>query len=239
MLFWHHSGKYAVKVAGASHYRDALKDVAQNPKGVPSLLFCDARLELDNANPYDTNAISVWIQDRKAGHIPRDLAPELRAAIASIGASSTTSYAAASVSGGLETADRHYEYVVELDIALPCSLDTASPRSPSEVKRINSYPTLELQPDGSYTATVWLPVASHDKLHRKRKVMTWTTDDWPVVCIYAVNSQQLGLGYKLTEIDKATFARIFGDKDVEGALIELNGRFARLSIKTLPQSSDA
>jgi hypothetical protein len=237
VLIWRHNGMYAVKVAGASHYRSELKVVAANSKGVPALCFCDATLQLDNANPYDANAISVWIQDHKVGHIPKDLAPAMRKALAVAGVAGPESHAAAAVSGGLETDDRQYEYIVELDITLPCSIDPEPPRVASRPRTIDPYPVPELQPDGSYAATVWLPVSSHDELHKSRTVMTWTTDDWPVVGFYALNRKQLGLGYKLTEVDKAKFKRMFGEQDVECALTDLQGRFARLTVrKHLPPS---
>jgi hypothetical protein len=76
-----------VKIAGTSHYQDAISAVVgrrrpggHNPRMVASLV-CDAAV-----NPYDVNAVKVLLEARHVGHPPKDDARSLAPAVKSIGA---------------------------------------------------------------------------------------------------------------------------------------------------------
>ena len=63
-------------VAGTSHRRDALQDLAFEP-GRPVTLVPEPK------NPHDRNAVGVWDWNRRAqaGYVPRELAPGISRAL--------------------------------------------------------------------------------------------------------------------------------------------------------------
>ena len=67
------------EVVGESFYRDHLATIrrlidgdAKRMDGLPAIL------RLDDDNPHDANAVSVWIADGKVGHLSREDAVEFR-----------------------------------------------------------------------------------------------------------------------------------------------------------------
>jgi hypothetical protein len=69
------TGQYDFDIVGESHYQPALRKIA-GPGDVRHK--CEATLVLDDANPYDRNAVRVEIQDMIVGHFARARAVEYR-----------------------------------------------------------------------------------------------------------------------------------------------------------------
>ena len=69
-------GDFETEIVGESYYQDALAEIAgpKTPAGVD--LDVRARLVPEPDNPHDSNAVAVYIQGRKVGHLPRDMAAE-------------------------------------------------------------------------------------------------------------------------------------------------------------------
>lgn len=78
---------------------------------------------------------------------------------------------------------------------------------------------------------MWLPVSSHDWLHKRRSVTRWTTEHWGTVNFYADSHKAIGLGHKVLEIPKLQYQATFGDADVEAILEDLDGRWATLRLR--------
>lgn len=69
-------GDFETDVVGESYYQDALAEIA-GPKTKAGVdLDVKARLVPEPDNPHDANAVAVYIQGRKVGHLPRDMAAE-------------------------------------------------------------------------------------------------------------------------------------------------------------------
>lgn len=71
------AGPDDLEVVGESHYQDALRALFKPPEG-RSRMEVNAILLAEAHNPYDPNAVSVWIEGRKVGHLSRDDAAAMR-----------------------------------------------------------------------------------------------------------------------------------------------------------------
>lgn len=71
-------GRYRIDVVGESNYQDALEQAVggRKPKGVNQTVT--AELELENDNPYDSNAVAVLIDGAKVGYLSRSNAQLFR-----------------------------------------------------------------------------------------------------------------------------------------------------------------
>ncbi len=67
-------GAYEVDIVGESFYPESFDAL---PRG-----DCFAVLRHDASNPYDCNAVGVFIEGRQVGHVPKDLAGKLCHAVA-------------------------------------------------------------------------------------------------------------------------------------------------------------
>lgn len=71
-------GTYSLAVVGESHYQQALIDIAGPQIKEGRTVKCQAILNREDDNPYDSNAVSVEIGGDTVGYIPRALAPAVR-----------------------------------------------------------------------------------------------------------------------------------------------------------------
>lgn len=231
-LNWVGNGFYQVAAVGTSNYREALRILAQNPPGTSALAQCTAELVPEADNPHDPNAIVVRIDGATVGHLSRATAEALRNVLASAGVGNVGTFASAVVSNGLVTPEREYSYTVELDLLLDgARLGNAGHTSDATVQLLLRWPSLERQPDGAFTAKIWLPVSSHSELHKGRGVKLWTTESWDTVNFYADNFKRIGLGHKVLEVPKPKYLELFGTTEVAGRLEELDGRWATLHVR--------
>ena len=232
LAHWVGNGLHEVAVAGTSYHRVAIQKLAKNAPGVPALVLCHAELVLEADNPHDPLAVTIRIDGAVVGHLGRQLAPNVRRALELEGLAGQTTTVDAVISNGLTTADRSYGYTVELDLAPDdYKLSTAHSTAFPQLTRLPRYPELAENEDGSFTARVWLPVSSHDWLHKRRSVTRWTTDDWDTVNFYADSHKAIGLGHKVLEIPKLQYQATFGDADVKAILEDLDGRWATLRLR--------
>lgn len=229
---WVGNGLYEVSVAGTSYHRTAIQELAKNTPGVPALVLCHAELVPVANNPHDPLAVAVRIAGAVVGHLGRQLAPNVRRALELEGLARQTTTVEAAISNGRTTADRSYEYTVELDLA-PDDYGISTDRRTAfpQLTRLPRYPELVANDDGSFTARVWLPVSTHDWLHKRRSVTRWTTDEWDTVNFYADNHKGIGLGHKVLEIPKQRYQATFGDAELGASLEDLDGRWATLRLR--------
>ncbi|HET9893285.1 MAG TPA: hypothetical protein VFQ42_22595, partial [Mycobacterium sp.] len=73
-----HGGHENLDVVGESHYQDSLWRIVGGapPDRVDAPVVAVLKAETDN--PFDVNAISVWVDGLLVGHLPRDLAAAYR-----------------------------------------------------------------------------------------------------------------------------------------------------------------
>ncbi|MBL8544884.1 MAG: hypothetical protein JNL81_00375 [Hyphomonadaceae bacterium] len=97
-------GTFAVEVVGVSRRQDVLADVVKRHGRSSRTVTVDAHLILENANPYDANAVRVEIDDALIGYLSRDNAARYRADLAAAGTPDATVQCKARIVGGFETA---------------------------------------------------------------------------------------------------------------------------------------
>lgn len=75
------SGDYAADIVGESHYQDNLHMICGGYSPDGHEFYCKAELRHEPSNPYDSNAVAVYIRGRKVGHVPAHAASEVAAAL--------------------------------------------------------------------------------------------------------------------------------------------------------------
>lgn len=68
------SGGLEVGVVGESHYQDALTAIVGGKRPDSVRIPTQATLVPEPDNPYDPNAVAIYIDGRKVGHLPRPAA---------------------------------------------------------------------------------------------------------------------------------------------------------------------
>lgn len=91
-------GDFAVDVVGVSQYQDVLEAAAAEGANVR------ATLVLEDSNPYDDQAVAVYIDGRRAGYLSRANARLYRADLAAAGQPRISVRCKAKIVGGFETA---------------------------------------------------------------------------------------------------------------------------------------
>jgi hypothetical protein len=231
---WAGNGLYQMQVAGTSFQHEALKDLARNPAGAPSLMSCLASVR---PTPIleDPLAVAVHIEGTHIGYVPRDLAPTYCDALFRLGIEGKEVSAAAVITNGLQTETNFYNYTVELDIDFARWELQSNPRkSAVRIERHQPYPKLVQVDATQWRVRVWIPVASSDELHRNLEVGHWTNEKWTSVNFYVSNRRGIGLGFKLFEVEKTEFERVFGSDEIEARLSDMVGRWATLTLRRMP-----
>jgi HIRAN domain len=116
-------GGFEVRVVGESYYQDALTAIVGGKRPESVRIPTQATLVPESDNPYDPNAVAVYIAARKVGHLPR-LAAEAFAPVGrrlaehrQVGACSAT------ITGGWDRGDGDTgHFGVILDLAHPDQL---------------------------------------------------------------------------------------------------------------------
>lgn len=89
-----------MEVVGESHYREAITQVVGVRPAQAIKLVTQAALMAEPTNPYDTNAVGVWIEGRKVGHLARADAAAFAPVLARLTARQLTGYGRADIYGG-------------------------------------------------------------------------------------------------------------------------------------------
>lgn len=209
-LHWPATDSFPVSAVGVSYYREAIESIAGNRDGEPALVLCAAALVPENDNAIDPNAIVVHITGKKVGYLDRQLAREFRQHLSDQGISVQTTTCDAAITGGLCTADKEYNYTIELDLQMPLTLpDSRRPTYPDIVKRSPS-PIFYWREPGWCLVETRMPFHARAD-HDPRSVDYWTTEEWSEINFYLSNSRGIGLGHKLFGIDKAEILETFGE----------------------------
>lgn len=229
------NGFYSLPVAGVSFYRGNIAMVADNPDGLPALMFCKAFLVPDDDNPHDANAILVVIESKKVGHLPASLCEAYRKSLVAQAGQVPVALVDAVVSGGLYKDGKAYEYSIGLDAADGFRLRDLNDSDELSKQSEHGYKPLTQVSADVYMAEVWLPVSDIGELHKKLRVQQWTGEHWDTVAFFVLNAQGLGLGFKVYEMPKALHAEVFGPGALEMRLQVMQGRRAALYISARSQ----
>lgn len=224
-MSWPKTGLFPIKVVGTHFYRDGLSRIAQNPAGKSALVFCTALLVPEHDNPYDANAVLVKVGPEKIGHLSNELARTFRARLAALGIPGQTTCCRAVITAGIETPERSYEYIVEVDLDLS-TVPVDGGSAVSAVERLEPDGILERKNRNTYLVKVWLGEGALNDMHKHRKIQSWTTDNWDTINYYVLNSKGIGLGYRLFSVPKALHAKLFGKLQPVACLRSIVGRTA-------------
>ena len=237
-LHWRPSGAFQVPMVGEAYGREVIAGVAQNKPGKTAMAFCTARLVPEDMNPHDQDAVAVYIANAKVGHLPRERAADLRAALARLGQPSlppTTCDAA--IVNGLVADGKAYDYAIELDLDLLGTLPQLSFPQYPEVVRRDPTPSLQARGVGLFEVTVWLPHAALHDMDQQQRVKSWTTEHWDTVNYYLRNTRGIGLGHKVVSVPKKIHAKLFGDREPQVSVLAIEGRNLTLLFKRSPAPS--
>lgn len=75
-------GTFNTEIVGEAQYQDALQKIAGKKTAQSKEHYCVAVLYCERDNPYDPNAVAVFVDDRKVGYLSRDMAAAWRKALA-------------------------------------------------------------------------------------------------------------------------------------------------------------
>ena len=226
---WPGSGSYPVQIVGTHFYRENIHAIAQNAPGFNALVFCPAALILESNNPHDENAVLVEIQGRQVGHLPRELAKAFRTQLATHGVTSQATTCSAVITAGIDTPDRQYDYVIELDLDLTSKPEMTPSRPRTIERRDPCY--LQDEGDGRFLVEVWLAKDVLPNLHKSRSIDSWTTEHWTTINYYAAHTKNCGIGHKLFSIPKDTHSELFGADPPAVRFVALEGRRAVVELK--------
>lgn len=108
------SGEYAQEVVGESHYQTALEFFVESTGDEHGPWETDAVLRPENDNPYDNQAVAVFIGPKKVGHLSKESARRYRKLLASSNQAIGNYEVGAKVFGGRN--GKSYGVWLDLDI---------------------------------------------------------------------------------------------------------------------------
>lgn len=214
MFFWKPTNTARIKVVGTQYYRASLEQLAANPGGCPAMVQAYCQLVLEDENQHDPMAVAIHIHGQVVGHLSRSDAQDYRDCIAQFPREEVSAnWAAIFITAGVKTADRTYDYIVEVD--LPEDARAFPPgvlgRDVAEVTRIpGGFWPLEDLGGCAYRAMVWIPTADRSELASDLECHEVERADWGKSVFFVFNSQGLGWGRKLYELPLAQRRAVFG-----------------------------
>jgi hypothetical protein len=116
-------GGLEVGVVGESHYQDALTDIVGGKRPESVRIPIQATLVLEPDNPYDPNAVAVYIAGRKVGYLPRPAAEAFAPVGRRLAEQQQVGSCSATITGGWDRGDGDTgHFGVSLDLAHPNQL---------------------------------------------------------------------------------------------------------------------
>ena len=114
-------GCYDFEIVGESFYQGALLRIVGQKTEEEAQHECTATLVLDDRNPHDRNAVAVFIDGHKVGHLSREDARDFRQSIAHIGLRQAK--CSAVINGGWKRRKSEGSFGVMLDLEWPPRLE--------------------------------------------------------------------------------------------------------------------
>ncbi len=114
------NGGLEVGVVGESHYQDALTAIVGGKRPESVRIPTQATLVPEPDNPYDPNAVAVYIAGRKVGHLPRPAAEAFTPVGRRLAEQQQVGACSATIIGGWDRGDGDTgHFGVTLDLAHP------------------------------------------------------------------------------------------------------------------------
>ena len=111
---------YSFPVVGESHYQDALESICGGCTEDGVHHECVAVFAYDNDNPYDSNAVAVFVDGQLVGYVPRNLAPEFRSQMRDLNPQGAAVGCRALVKGGWDRGGGDIgSFGISLDVSMP------------------------------------------------------------------------------------------------------------------------
>ncbi|HEY3694097.1 HIRAN domain-containing protein [Phenylobacterium sp.] len=107
-------GDYETDIVGESNYQTDLEAICGGRSKESHEFECEAMLRREPDNPYDPNAVCVWVQDRRVGYLARPLAAAFSQMAAARGV--TAVVCDALIVGGWRDAKGESHFGVKLDL---------------------------------------------------------------------------------------------------------------------------
>jgi hypothetical protein len=116
---------YTFEVVGESHRQDALDAICGGKCEDGHDLEVTAQLLLIEGNPYDPNAVGVFVNAQLVGYVPRDVAPLMRAEILRVSPDERPVTCDARIVGGWDRGDGDEgHYGIRLSLSNPLRVAT-------------------------------------------------------------------------------------------------------------------
>ena len=229
-LHWPGSGSFPLEVVGETYHREAIAQIARNPEGKRALVYCTASLLPETGNLHDPHAVAVLIDGKKAGYLSRDLAFVFRARLSALDIALRETTCDARITNGLKVDNTAYAYSIHLDVALESSAPTATQANFPVPLRKNPDSELVQGVDGRYVLSAPIEAYVLADLKEGQFLDPWTTENWSTINWYAPNRQGIGLGHRLLSIDKAVYARVFGQVEPDAVVESIDGCTVAVSL---------
>lgn len=122
---WLGDDSFEWEVVWESHYQDALSAICGGRTAQGHEHYCDAVLKPESDNPYDKNAVAVFIEGRKVAHLQAAVAKAYCRMLKNTGMQGAAIACDAVIVGGWEhkSGDSGH-FGVKLDIASPMELES-------------------------------------------------------------------------------------------------------------------
>jgi hypothetical protein len=118
------NGNYDFEVVGEATYQAALRQICGGKTPDGHNLEAMAALVCEENNKFDKHAVTVEIEGRIVGYLPRDIAAYYRAEIAGLGAARASVKCRAVIKGGWDRGeDDRGHFGVWLDVARPLAIE--------------------------------------------------------------------------------------------------------------------
>lgn len=109
---------FPLDVVGESNYQTTIERICGPRTREGEDRVVNARLVLEDANPYDANAVRVEINGQRVGYLSRENAPVYRAWLAAHGHGQVIGACQAKIKGGWQRGDDVGHYGVYLSVKL-------------------------------------------------------------------------------------------------------------------------
>jgi hypothetical protein len=112
------NGGYLINVAGQSRYQEILERVAGGERAHPAHRQVQAVLKLEPDNPYDPNAVGVYLGGEKVGYLPSPAADAFQPVVTQLAARGAFGACTGTIIGGRTRSDVEGHFGIVLNAVL-------------------------------------------------------------------------------------------------------------------------
>lgn len=225
---WPPIGEYKHSVAGILYYKDDLESlIPQHQNEVVHL--CLANLVPEPENSFDPNAVAVYVEGKKIGHLPRETANEYTVLIRRIGVQDYTLTCDAML---CRSARGFLDAYLDFDAGMSPMADIKPTFSASVSCRVSPY--FKIDDNGSVSIAVHPSHGDFEYMKEGLPADCWAAPHWDTINIYVEHKQGCGPGLKILEIPREKFKTLFGgdtQEDYPDVSVERDGVYLWVTLK--------